>query len=75
MKEMQIKSMFVFWIENLAFVGLHSDTVSRIYRFGECFLKSCLGLVGRIGAAIQPRQVAYYSSNFQKKHSPNRLFD
>ena len=45
---------------------LHSDTVSSSCWFSDCFLESCFGLEGRIRAAFQLRQVAYYSSNFQK---------
>ena len=49
-----------------ATIPLHSDTVSSSCWFGDCFLESCFGLGGRIRVAFQPRQVSYYSSNFQK---------
>ena len=56
-------------------VSGYTVTVSQIFRFGDCFLASCVGPVGIIRAAIQPRQVVFSGSNFQKKHSPNRLLD
>ena len=35
---------------------VHRDAVNRSYRFGDCFLSSFLGLVGRTTNAIQPEQ-------------------
>ena len=39
--------------------GLQCGDVSWIHQFGECFLASSFGLVGRTAAAIQPREEVY----------------
>ena len=47
---------------------LHRVPATRSCRFGDCFLASSLGLVGRTTVAMQPRKVVYASSNAQKSN-------
>ena len=57
------------------FSNVHRDTVSRSYKFGDCFLASSFGLDGITTNAIQPRQVVHSGSNFQKSsHQTDRKY-
>ena len=54
---------------------LQGADVSRTYRFGDFFLASFFGLVGRTTAAIQARQIVLIRQQLEDKQSPTQTFD